>query len=119
MNSVNVMGTMIREVERKGENGGIGVSAIAIKDWREKEEIILNIVMYGKTIDFVEKYIRVGERIGVNGRLRSSTWTTADGSTRQKIEIVANEVYFADGKEATVDKGLNVYEIQDEEELPF
>jgi len=41
-------------------------------------------------------YLKKGRQIAVEGQLRSSGWTTDDGSRRSKLEVIARRVDFLD-----------------------
>ena len=51
-----------------------------------------NVVAWGKTAEILEKYVRKGDKIGVEGKLTNRQYEDKDGNKRYMIEIVANEV---------------------------
>lgn len=99
-----------------------------------------NMVAFGKTGEFVEKYIKKGTKIVVRSRYQSGSYTNRDGQKVYTHEFVIEEVEFAESKAAaaqsqnsqpqnapeqaapaqkqSVDEYLNVPDMPDSE-LPF
>ncbi len=50
------------------------------------------IVAWGKLAEFVEKFIKRGKQILVEGNLRYNTWTGQDGVKRTSAEIYAESI---------------------------
>ena len=48
--------------------------------------------------DFVCKYFRKGQLIAVQGSIQTRTYTDKDGNKRKAVEIVADNVHFAEPK---------------------
>lgn len=42
------------------------------------------------------KYLRKGRQLAITGHLNHNEWTAEDGSTRQRVEIIADTVMFLD-----------------------
>ena len=51
-----------------------------------------NLVVSGKTGDFVEKYITKGDLCYVEGRIRHRSYTSADGATRTVSEVFVQTI---------------------------
>lgn len=51
-----------------------------------------NVVVYGKTAEFVEKYIGKGRNVYIDGRLRVRKYEDSDGKTHMIYEVVAESV---------------------------
>ena len=50
------------------------------------------VVGWGKTAEFIEKYVGKGKEIGILGKLKTRSYTMEDGNQRYVTEVVANEV---------------------------
>ena len=64
------------------------------------------IVAWGRTGELCAQYLEKGRKVGVDGRLRSSSWEDSDGNKRNAVEVVANRVEFLTpraGKEDAAD----------------
>ena len=51
-----------------------------------------NIVAWNKTADIIEKYVKKGNEIMVEGKLTSRTYETKEGEKRYITEVVCNEI---------------------------
>lgn len=51
-----------------------------------------NVVAWGNTADIFEKYVRKGDKVGIEGRITTRQWEDKDGNKRYTTEIVANDV---------------------------
>ena len=77
-----------------------------------------NVTAWGKTADFVTKYIQKGQLVAVEGRLRTRSWTDKEENVRKVTEIFCTEITTLEWKAeesaatpSTSDDG--------EEDLPF
>jgi single-strand DNA-binding protein len=48
--------------------------------------------VWGATADYVSNYLTKGRLVGVEGRLQSRRYTTSDGTNREVVEVVADNV---------------------------
>ena len=53
--------------------------------------------------DVVDRYVRKGSQIYIEGRLRTREWTDKDGNKRTDTEIVAENIYFGESKKKDSD----------------
>lgn len=68
------------------------------KDSKERETDFFDIVCWRNTAEFVGKYLTKGVQIVVSGSLQTRSWKDQQGNNRKTVEVVADEVYFADSK---------------------
>lgn len=64
----------------------------------EQQADFLDIVAWGKTAEFVSKYFSKGQLVAVSGRIQSRMWEDKQGNKRKSVEIVTEEVHFAEPK---------------------
>jgi len=57
-----------------------------------------NVVAWGKSAEFVGKYIKKGNRVVVVGRSATRSWEDKDGQKRYATECVANSVQSLESK---------------------
>ena len=108
MNSVQLVGRFTRDPEirySQGENAScIASFSIAVdrpvKSAQQTADFP-NIVAFGKTAEFIEKYFRKGMRIGLNGRLQTRSYDNRDGKKVWVTEVVAEHVEFVENKQQT------------------
>ena len=58
-----------------------------------------NIVMWGKTAEIAEKYLKKGQEIAVEGKLVNRSWETKEGEKRYATEVVVSELVMLGKKE--------------------
>jgi len=58
------------------------------------------VVFWRNQAEIVEKYVRKGSQIFVEGRLRTREWTDKDGNTRRTTEINADNMQLLDRRNA-------------------
>ena len=62
-----------------------------------------NLVVRNKAAEICEKYLSKGDKIYVEGRIKSRQWQTEDGSTKSAIEIQVTEFTFLTTKKGSED----------------
>ena len=63
---------------------------------RKKETEWFDIVTWDRQAESCNQFLTKGQRVYVEGRLRTRTWEGQDGQRRFRIEIHANRVIFLD-----------------------
>ena len=69
-----------------------------VKEGEERQADFINIVAWNKTGEFVSKYFKKGQQVGVIGRIQTRNWDDEQGQKHYVTEVVAEEVYFADSR---------------------
>jgi single-strand DNA-binding protein len=59
-----------------------------------------NIVMWGKTAEIAEKYLKKGQEVAVEGKLVNRSWETKEGEKRYTTEVVVYELVMLGKKDA-------------------
>lgn len=105
LNRIVLMGRLTRDPELRRTQSGVAVVSFAIavdRDYAaqgaEKETDFIDIVAWRGTAEFVEKYFSKGRMIVVAGRLQIRNWEDKEGNKRRSAEVVADSVYFGEGK---------------------
>ena len=134
LNNVTIMGRLTADPELRKTGGGTSVTSFTIaceRDFKtdgEKQADFFEVVAWKHTAEFVSKYFAKGRMAVVSGRLQTRSWTDKDGNKRKAVEVVADNVYFGDSKNANQGNGLagyeetysdNVFSVADEGDLPF
>ena len=106
MNCVNLIGRLTAEPEvRYTQTNNIMVTqfnlavnrAYAKPEDKEKADFI-TVLAWNKTAEFVSKYFRKGQQVGVTGRIETGSYDDKDGKRVYTTKVVAEHVYFADSK---------------------
>ena len=104
MNSVQLIGRLTRDPEVRYTDGGSSIARFSLAvDRRFKQENgadadFINIVSFGKTAEFIEKYFHKGMKIALNGRIQTGSYTDKDGKKIYTTDIVAENVEFCESK---------------------
>ena len=92
----------------------------------EQSADFISCVAFGKTAEFIEKYVFKGTKIAVEGRIQTGSYTNNDGNKVYTTDVVVEQVEFAgsktDSKSAAKesnDDSMNVADGLDDEGLPF
>jgi single-strand DNA-binding protein len=99
VNSVVITGRLTRDPELRTTSTGKSVTSFSVAVQKRikpqdgsPDTDFFNVTCWGATADFVTQYLTKGRLIAVEGRLQSRKYTTNDGSQREVVEIVANQV---------------------------
>ena len=101
MNVVIIKGRLGADVELKSTNTGKHVARLRVAvDRRGKNAGTdwLDVIAWEQKADFAQQYLGKGRAILVEGRLQSRQYQTQDGQKRTAIEIIAENIEFADSK---------------------
>ena len=141
LNHITIMGRLTKDPELRRTQSGHAVASFALavdRDFTgkdsEKETDFIDCVAWRATADFVSKYFSKGRMAAVSGRIQTRNYTDKDGNKRKAVEVVADNVYFADSKK-DADSGRSAataapaaalaagndyaYMTDDDAELPF
>lgn len=132
MNKVIEMGRLTKDPEVSSSNSGTTFARFSIAvDRRFKREgepdaDFFNCTAFGKTAEFVEKYLQKGTKVLVTGRLQNNNYTNKEGQKVYDVRIMIEEIEFAESKkdnsQSTQDtQGTDFLNVPDGlvEELPF
>jgi single-strand DNA-binding protein len=115
LNHIDIMGRMVRDPEMRRTASGIACVSFTLavdRDFKgqgsEKETDFIDCTAWRNTAEFVEKYFSKGRMAVVSGRLQMRKWTDKEGNKRTSAEIVADNVYFGDSKNAASDSASAV-----------
>ena len=96
---------------------------IVMKD-QERQADFLPVVAWNKTAEFIAKYFKKGQQVGIIGRIEARNYKDDKGVMHYITEVIAEEAYFADSKreegQATTFTGENTTSVApDDTDLPF
>ena len=117
LNRIVVMGRCGKDPEIRMTQKGTSVASVTLavdRDYsadQNKETYWIDVVAFGKTAEFVEKYFSKGQMAVVSGRLQIRNWEDKEGNKRRSAEILADHVYFGEGKR---DSQKTTYTLEDD-----
>jgi len=106
VNQVILMGNLTRDPELRQTPTGQSVVSFSLAlnraykdqagEWQEATDFV-DVVAWGPLAERVAQYLNKGRRCLVQGRLQSRSWEQ-EGQKRSKLEVLANDVTFLDGR---------------------
>ena len=109
MNKVILMGRLTRDPQVRYTQGqdpmAIARFTLAVDRRGRKQEgqqdaDFPSCVAFGKSAEFVEKYVHQGTKIVLTGRIQTGSYTNRDGNKVYTTDVVAENVEFAESKAA-------------------
>lgn len=108
MNIVCMVGRLTAEPELKQTPNGTAVCSFSVAVNRqyaeangERKADFINCVAWRQTAEFIARYFRKGQNIGLNGTIQTRTYQEKDtGKNRTAFEVVINNAYFVENKKA-------------------
>lgn len=97
LNSVVIVGNLTRDPELKKINDSdvVNFSIATNRKYKEKKETsFFDCELWGKPAEVFNKYMTKGQRVGIRGRLRQSSWKTPEGETRSRVTITVEDFQF-------------------------
>ena len=98
MNVVILTGNLGRDPEVRYTTEGVAVAqfplAVNFTRGDRKRTDWVNVVCFRKQAEVVAEHLAKGSRVGVEGSLRTRTWTDSEGNRRKVVEVVARRVEF-------------------------
>ena len=118
MNKVILMGRLTRDPEvrySQGENSSAVARYTLAVDRRfkrqgEQDADFIGCVSFGKTAEFIEKYLHQGTKVVVCGRIQTGSYTNKEGQRVYTTDVVAEEVEFAESKAASAEHSGGGYQ---------
>ena len=97
MNNVSLIGRLTKDPEvRYANEKAVAKFSIAVDRIGEGTDFI-NIVTFGKTAEFIEKYFFKGMRIALTGRIQTGSYEK-DGHKVYTTDVIADRVEFCESK---------------------
>ena len=112
MNKVVLMGRLTRNPEVRYSQGDASTAVarytLAVdrrfkRQGDEQTADFISCVSFGKTAEFVEKYLKQGTKIAGCGRIQTGSYTNKDGQKVYTTDVVLEEVEFAESKNASAE----------------
>lgn len=134
LNNIVIMGRLTADPVLRRTQNGVAVASFTLACERDfapqgadKETDFFDIVSWRYTAEFVEKYFSKGQMAIVTGRLQIRNWEDKEGNKRRSAEILADHVYFGEGKRDRATQSEQQYDPQggfseiedDDPNLPF
>ena len=107
LNTAILMGRLTADPELRYTTSNIPVTSFtlavdrAYKNGEERQTDFINIVAWRQRAEFVSKWFKKGQLVAVDGSIQTRRYTDKDGNNRTVFEVVANNVHFAEKRDAS------------------
>lgn len=127
MNKVLLMGRLTKDPEIRYAASNICIARYTLavnrrfKKENDAEADFINCVAFGKSGEFVQKFLKKGQLISIAGRIQTGVYEK-DGKKYYTTDVVVEEHYFtgkADGKTSDTEGFVPIDEGIEEDDLPF
>lgn len=130
MNKVIIIGRNTKDIELKTTGAGTSVVEFSVAVDRtfknangERECDFFNCVAFSKLAETISRYVKKGDKIGIDGRLQTRNYTNREGKTVYVTEIIVENVEFLQTKKEEQKpitySDANFEEVAPDEDLPF
>lgn len=104
LNKTILAGRLTAKPELKQTPNGIAVCTFTLavnRKGKDDQTDFIDCVAWRQTAEFVSNYFDKGNAICIVGSLQKRSWQGKNGEKRSATEVVADEAYFVEGKQAT------------------
>lgn len=129
MNSCVLIGRTTKDIELRRTASGTAVASFTLavnRDFKTQDgedADFIQCVAWKKTAELLDQYVHKGDRIALNGSIRTRNYTGNDGRKVFVTEVLANHVEFLETKKNTQQSnnqhGYTDLDNFNDTELPF
>ena len=110
MNKVFLSGNLTRDPEVRYTQTGKAFTRMGIavrRPYSKDKDVVdfFNLIAWEKTAEFCGRYFMKGSRVLVEGRLQTSSYENKDGVKVNAVDIMIDNIEFADSKRVNTDGG--------------
>ena len=139
LNRAILMGRLVADPELRKTASDTSVTTFTLavnrsfsRPGEQAQTDFIDIVAWRGTAEFAAKWFTMGMQVAVSGKIQTRTWEDKAGQKRKNVEVVADEVFFADSKRGDapardmmpepfdLSAGINAFPMSDDDsDLPF
>lgn len=107
LNKAILVGRLTADPELKQTTNGISFVSFSIAINRsyskggERQTDFINIVAWRQTAEFIAKYFRKGNAIGIDGSIQTRNYVDKNGNNRTAFEVVVDNASFVESKSSS------------------
>ncbi len=105
LNKAILMGRLTADPELRKTANDTSVTTFTLavnrnfsRNGEQAQTDFIDIVAWRSTAEFAAKWFTKGMQVAVSGRIQVRNWEDKQGQKRKNVEVVADEVFFADSK---------------------
>lgn len=111
MNKVFLIGRLVRDPSlRFSNNKNLAIARFTLavdRGFKSDGVDFISCVAFGKSADFVSKYLTKGTKISLMGNMHTSSYTGSNGTKHYNTDVISESIEFA-GAKVTSDTDSNV-----------
>ena len=89
-------------------------------DGVEKEEVcFVDCKMFGKRAEVIQKYVKKGHQLFVEGRLHLESWKAKDGTNKSKLTVMVENFEFLQNADKQAQPENNQTKAFETDEIPY
>lgn len=122
MNNVQLLGRLTKDVElRVSQKSKKNFAYFTLAVQNGEDAMFIDCVAFDKLAETIEKYVKKGNRLLVEGSINVSTYVDKDGNNRKSTNVFVNKITFIESAKKEDDKKSSKKSKKDEddEDLPF
>lgn len=123
INKVILIGTIVKDPEiRNTQNSKVVTFCLATKETYknkgQKKTVTEwhSIVIWGKLVNIVEKYVRKGSHLYIEGKLSTRFWEDTKGTKRYTTEVIAYDLIMLPSAKGSIE---NSQTYRSKDDVPF
>lgn len=123
MNNVQLLGRLTKDVElRVSQKSKKKFAYFTLAVPNGEDAMFIDCVAFDKLAETIEKYVKKGNRLLVEGSINVSTYEDKDGNNRKSTNVFVNKITFIESAKKEDDKKSSKKskkKDEDDEDLPF
>ena len=129
MNRVFLSGNLTRDPEIKVSEKGTSIALFSLavnRFYRNREGELtkdthfFQVEAFSRQAEICQQYLKKGQKVVIEGRLRQQSWEAKDGSRRSKISVITEQIQFLSPQGQRVSPVAALLEPGvEEDEIPF
>jgi single-strand DNA-binding protein len=128
INKVILAGNLTKDPELRYTNTGIPVANLDIainerikknEEWVTETFFVNRITVWQRQAENAAEYLKKGQPVLIEGRLKKNQWETKSGEKINTIEVVASRVHFLSAKSGDVSNEPPDMEPMKDDVVPF
>lgn len=136
VNKVILVGNLGKDPETKYLEGGVAMTRFSLatsesykdKNGNKTEQTEWhNVILWRGLAEIAEKYLKKGQTVYIEGKLRTRSWEDKDKNKRYTTEVIGDNMTMLGGRKESSDQGSNpaatseniMPEVEPGDDLPF
>lgn len=120
MNNVQLLGRLTKDVElrvSKKSEKNFAYFTLAVQNGEDVN--FIDCVAFDKLAETIEKYVKKGNRLLVEGSINVSIYEDKDGNKRKSTNVFVNKITFIESAKKEDEKKTSTKKSKKDEDLPF